>query len=250
MDAKQAGQMDFNLPHDVVELPSRGVFYKSKKKSLKVGYLTANDENILANARKNGGQNIIQSLLRSKIYETEIKPEELLSGDVEAILIFLRNTSFGPEYTFEVSDDDGKKFETTVTIDELNIRKPEVNPNEDGTFTTTLPKSGYSVKLRPLTFGENVDLEKMEDSYPVGLVAPTITWRLNKMIVEVNGDSNMETISSFINNLPIMDSKYIRSFIDINEPKLDLTREVFTPSGKRKKVSVSFGVDFFRPFFN
>ena len=75
MDAKQAGQMDFNLPHDVVELPSRGVFYKSKKKSLKVGYLTANDENILANARKNGGQNIIQSLLRSKIYETEIKPE-------------------------------------------------------------------------------------------------------------------------------------------------------------------------------
>ena len=138
MDAKQAGQMDFNLPHDVVELPSRGVFYKSKKKSLKVGYLTANDENILANARKNGGQNIIQSLLRSKIYETEIKPEELLSGDVEAILIFLRNTSFGPEYTFEVSDDDGKKFETNVTIDELNIRIPEVNPKN---VVQTIPNS-------------------------------------------------------------------------------------------------------------
>lgn len=250
MDSKQAGQMDFNLPHDVVELPSRGIFYKSKKKSLKVGYLTANDENILANARKNGGQNIIQSLLRSKIYETEIKPEELLTGDVEAILIFLRNTSFGPEYTFEVSDDDGKKFETTVTIDELNIRKSEITPNEDGTFVTVLPKTGYNVKIRPLTFGENVELEKMEESYPIGLVAPTITWRLNKMIVEVNGDNSLETISSFINNLPIMDSKYIRSFIDINEPKLDLTREVFTPSGKRKKVSISFGVDFFRPFFN
>jgi hypothetical protein len=250
MDAKQAGQLDFSLPHDVVELPSKGIFYKTKKKSLKVGYLTANDENILANARKNGGQNIIQSLLRSKIYESEIKPEDLLTGDVEAILIFLRNTSFGPEYTFEVMDDDGKKFETTVTIDELNIRKSEFQPNEDGTFTTILPKTGHTVKLRPTTFGDNVELEKMEEAYPVGLVAPTVTWRLNKLIVEVNGDNSPETISSLIQNLPIMDSKYIRNFIDINEPKLDLSREVFTPSGKRKKVLVSFGVDFFRPFFS
>jgi hypothetical protein len=35
------GQMDFNLPHDVVSLPSKGVFYKPRKESLKVGYLTA-----------------------------------------------------------------------------------------------------------------------------------------------------------------------------------------------------------------
>ena len=27
----QYGQMDFNLPHDVVELPSKGIFYKTKK---------------------------------------------------------------------------------------------------------------------------------------------------------------------------------------------------------------------------
>ena len=40
-DVYQAGQADFNLPHDIVELPSGGVFYKNKKKSVKVGYLTA-----------------------------------------------------------------------------------------------------------------------------------------------------------------------------------------------------------------
>ena len=43
----QYGQMDFNLPHDIVSLPSKGIYYKPKKESLKVGYLTANDENIL-----------------------------------------------------------------------------------------------------------------------------------------------------------------------------------------------------------
>ena len=62
MDASllQAATENFNLPHDVVQLPSGGIFYKSKKKSIKVGYLTANDENILIGATQN--QNIIINL--------------------------------------------------------------------------------------------------------------------------------------------------------------------------------------------
>ena len=30
-NASQYGQMEFNLPHDVVQLPSQGKFYKNKK---------------------------------------------------------------------------------------------------------------------------------------------------------------------------------------------------------------------------
>ena len=54
-DIYAAGQAEFNLPHDVIQLPTRGKFYKSKKKAIKVGYLTAADENILAEVdfRKN-----------------------------------------------------------------------------------------------------------------------------------------------------------------------------------------------------
>ena len=49
IDEYKYGQQDFNLPHDVVQLPSGGIFYPSKKKSVKVGYLTAADENVIAN---------------------------------------------------------------------------------------------------------------------------------------------------------------------------------------------------------
>jgi hypothetical protein len=49
--------------------------------------------------------------------------------------------------------------------------------------------------------------------------------------------------------MPIADSKYIRKFMDENEPKLDLTRTVIAPSGEKLTVNVGFGVDFFRPFF-
>ena len=81
------GQQNFTLPHDVVPLPTQGVFYKNKKKSIKVGYLTANDENILMA----GGPDMTQNLLRSKIYEPDIRIEDLMEGDVEAILIYFQS---------------------------------------------------------------------------------------------------------------------------------------------------------------
>ena len=99
-----AATQGFNLPHDVVQLPTGGVFYKSKKKSVKVGYLTANDENYLIGSGR-GSENIVLKLLRNKLYEHDLRPEELLDGDVEAILIYLRNTSFGPEYNLNLIDD-------------------------------------------------------------------------------------------------------------------------------------------------
>ena len=91
-DSKQYGQMDFNLPHDVVSLPSGGKYYKSKKKSVKIGYLTAADENTLLsmNPNKTIKESIVLPLLRNKLYETDIRPEDLLDADIEALLIFLR----------------------------------------------------------------------------------------------------------------------------------------------------------------
>ena len=89
----------------------------------------------------------------------------------------------------------------------------------------------------------------MVESYPPGRIAPKQTLRLNKMIVSVDGSVDRELISKFIESMPIMDSKHIKNFIDRNEPKLDLRRQVITPSGKEISVNILFGVEFFRPFF-
>lgn len=245
-----AATQGFNLPHDIVTLPTGGIFYKSKKNKIKVGYLTANDENFLLSASQNNKDNMIVSLLRSKIYEHDIKPEELLDGDIEAILIFLRNTSFGPEYTVNLTDPKtGKSFESTIILDELNIKQTQNRPDENGLFTTKLPKTGVVVKLRPLTYGDSLEIEKLEQTYPAGRVVPKITWRLERQIVEIDGDSDKGKISMFISTLPIMDSKYIRNFMKENQPSLDLTRTVVAPSGELVSFEIAFGVEFFRPFF-
>lgn len=253
VNVKEYGQMDFSLPHDIVTLPSQGTFYTSKKKNVKVGYLTAADENIIINmdSRKSIKETIILPLLRNKIYEPDLRPEDLLDGDIEAILIFLRNTSFGPEYTVSVSDPStGKLFDATIVLDELNIKSTNTLPDSDGTFTTVLPRSGATVKLKPLTLRDSLEVDRILESYPQGRTSPIITVKLNKMIVEVNGSDDKGAISKFVESMPIMDSKYIRKFIYENEPRLDLTKEVRTPSGEKTVVDIAFGVEFFRPFFS
>jgi hypothetical protein len=243
----QYGQMNFNLPHDVVLLPSKGIFYKNKKKSVKVGYLTAADENMLLSTNNN---DLIINLLRSKIYEPDLRPEDLLNGDIEAILIFLRNTSFTPEYNITATDPKtGKKFDSVIVLDSLESITPEVEPDENGLYTTTLPKSNSVVKLKPLTYRERNEIDKNAENYPKNRTAPIVTWRLQKQIVEINGDRDLGSISKAIETLPIMDSKYIRNFMLRNEPRLDLEKEIVCPSGERINVQINFGPEFFRPFF-
>jgi hypothetical protein len=244
----QYGQMNFNLPHDVVLLPSKGKFYANKKKSLKVGYLTAADENILMAGNTREG--LMMTLLRNKIYEPDIRPDELLNGDVEAIMIFLRNTSFGPQYDFKATDPEtGKQFTVEIMLTELYTKETQFEPNENGFFETVLPKSGSKALLRPLTAGDSAEIDRIVDSYPGGRIAPRQTLRLSKMIVEIDGISNREELSKYIDNMPIMDSKHIRNFMIENEPRLDLRQTVIAPSGKEVVVDILFGVEFFRPFF-
>jgi hypothetical protein len=240
--------MNFNLPHDVVPLPSKGKFYVNKKKSLKVGYLTASDENILL--AQNNRENLMISLLRSKIYEPDMRPEDLLNGDVEAIMVYLRNTSFGPNYKLSVTDPEtGKIFNTEILLTELYSKDTLVEPNDNGLFETTLPKSGANVKLKPLTLGESNEIDRIVETYPSGRVAPRQTIKLAKMVVEVDGTTDREQISKFIDNMPIMDSKYIKNFMYDNEPRLDLRQTILAPSGKEVVADILFGVEFFRPFF-
>jgi hypothetical protein len=173
----------------------------------------------------------------------------MLEGDVEAVLIFLRNTGFGPEINLNLIDPSTRKsFQATVPLDELNVINGQI-PNEDGSFIIQLPKSQATIKLRPLTYGEVLEISKLEESYPKGRVVPKVTWRLQKEIIEVNGTTDKAEIAKFVEQMPILDSKFIRKFMNDNEPRLDLSRVVITPSGEKMTVNVGFGVDFFRPFF-
>jgi S1-C subfamily serine protease len=165
-------------------------------------------------------------------------------------LIFLRNTAFGPEYEFSIRDPKTNvNFDTTILLDEINYLSPKHTPNDEGLFDYELPKSKKKVKLKLLTLGEEGELESIVEQYPKGMTAPVITKRLEKHIVELDGNRDKGIIATFINQMPISDSKDLRKYISECEPKMDLDRKVISPSGEEVTIGVTFGVEFFRPFF-
>jgi hypothetical protein len=197
-----------------------------------------------------GTTNVIAQLLKNKIYEPDVRIDDLLPGDVEAILIFLRNTAFGPKYKISSIDPQtSKRFECEIELSELNIKQTESKPSVDGYFETKLPMSDDVVKLRLLTYGEESLIDSELDLYPDGMVAPKITKKLESYIVSINGNTDREQIVKYIQMMPIRDSQFIRKFVNDSEPRLDLKKQVIAPSGERVDTSVSFGVEFFRPFF-
>jgi hypothetical protein len=134
-------------------------------------------------------------------------------------------------------------------LSELNIKQTESKPGVDGYFETKLPMSDDVVKLRLLTYGEESLIDSELDLYPDGMIAPKVTRKLESYIVSINGNTDREQIVKYIQMMPIRDSQFIRRFVNDSEPRLDLKKQVIAPSGERVDTSVSFGVEFFRPFF-
>ena len=88
-------RIDPTIAYDVVELPSKGIHYQNKKKSLRVAYLTAADENILSSPNLVATNTVVDELLKRKILDKDINIDDIVDEDRQAILIFLRNTAFG-----------------------------------------------------------------------------------------------------------------------------------------------------------
>ena len=81
------------------------------------------DENILTSPNIINSGRLIDTLIRNKIVERDINIDELLECDKEAILVFLRNTAYGPEYDINLIDPQTKKeFQAVVDLSALDFK--------------------------------------------------------------------------------------------------------------------------------
>ena len=239
-----------NIAYDVVQLPSQGVHYENKKKSLKVSYLTAADENILTSPNLVQNDLVVEELLKRKILDKDISIDDLADEDRQAVLIFLRNTAFGTEYNVELTDPvTGKEFETTIDLSSISIKDFNLVSNPNGEFDFLLPITKKNVTFKFLTPKQEKELDKLRSSITGNQIAPLNTKRLEMMIKSVDGNSDQMAIYQFIQTMPIKDSQDFKKFVAENKPNLDLLFTVTAPSGDNVRVRLDFGVEFFRPFF-
>lgn len=148
---------------DIINLPSKGEGYKDKIKKVSVSYLTAYDENMIVSPNLYRDNLILDYLLQEKLMSKEIDPIDLLEGDRDAIILFLRMNGYGNEYPITATDDaTGKEFDTIVDLSKLKMKDFTLKGDSNGWFPFTLPESGVEVKFRFPTHRDNLILEKLK----------------------------------------------------------------------------------------
>lgn len=161
--------------YDVIPLPSNGECYKNKVGRIPVAYLTAYDENLITSPNLYRDGLVIDLLLKNKILDKTINPDDLVNGDVDAIVLFLRATSYGTDFPISVSDPQtGENIETVVDLSTIKLKDFKLKADEEGHFDFTLPKTHKLVKFKYLTRKEEKNLRTLNELENKALVASNL----------------------------------------------------------------------------
>ncbi len=242
---------EFVVPFDVIELPSKGLLYHNCGETVKVEYMTAEDENILTSPNLVQSGKVLDVLLERKIKQEGLDARDLLLGDRNAIMIFLRSTAYGEMYPVKLTDPETKEeFETEIDLSKLPVKSIGAAPDENGLFPFELPKLKKTVKFRLLTARDEENLVKAEEKRKKLLnskVSTLLTSRLALQIMEVDGNKDKSYIQQFVQYLPAFDSLELRKYMEEIEPGLDLRADVESPSGAVFRSLIPITVRFFWP---
>lgn len=155
---------DFSESFDVIPLPSKGQCYEGNMSTIAVSYLTANDENMIVSPNLYRDGLILDYLLKAKIKNKNIDPDDLLEGDREAIILWLRATGYGTQYPITVTDNKtGVDFDTVLDLTQIKHKPFLLEGDENGHFDFTLPVSKHEVKFRFLTHGDIKQINEIEN---------------------------------------------------------------------------------------
>lgn len=251
-------EFGFDLAIESVPLPSRGIIYPEEKgihntETLDIKPMTAREEDILTSRAyiKNG--TVISKLIKSCLTDKSIDPDDLISGDRNALLIALRITGYGADYELDISCPEcGKTNKSSFDLSSLKIKRLQVEPDVIGSnsFNIVLPVTKKNVKVKFLTGHDERDMMITNDrKKKSGLSTDnTVTDRLNRSILEIEGITDKNKIRLFVQNMPARDSLALRKFLDAHEPGVDMTsRMECSHCFEESEVELPIGPSFFWP---
>ncbi len=247
----ELSQPNYNAPFDVIPLPSKGKLYKNKKPNIKVAYMTTADENILTSPNLLQSGEFLEILINRKILEPGLRYKDLTLGDRNAIMIWLRATAYGEMYPVTILDELGEPFDTEINLNELKTIELDVEPDEEGYFDFFLPISKTNIKFKQLTVGDidMLDEKIRKEQENKVLVNNSSTYKMEKQLVEVNGNRDRNFIRDFAATMRIADAKALNDYINSIESGIDLKIEVTTPGGGSLATFLPLTTKFFWPNF-
>ena len=237
---------------EVIDLPSEGKLYPKESPlssgKIELKYMTAKEEDILTSQNLIKKGVVIDRVLDSLIITENVKVNDLVLGDKNAVMVAARVLAYGPEYTCEVTNPTtGNKVEYTFNLAECPFQKLSDDIKENK-FEVELPISKNKITFKVLNGNEEIKItEELKASKKVGSqVSPELTTRLRHVVTSVNGDDSVATINEFVNNMLARDSLFLRKEIQKVSPDIKLEQEVEL-GGESVKVDIPMTVGFFWP---
>lgn len=233
-------EFDLSKKFSILNLPSKGVFYDLKRSYVFIKYLSYDEENILSDDYLMATEEGIKMVLKNIIIDN-IPIEDLLPGDVQAISMFLYSTSFGDKIDVDVrcpicSQEDSKK----VAISEFNFKKCEVAPDKDRMFHITVPQSNSKILVKMPSFFDEYKQEVIKGE--MGYINKMVS-----IISSIDGVNDKVEIEKKLRSMPIIDSRYLKKFLDKNVPGVDTSiQHVCSKCGYVYSNKISAGHNFLK----
>ena len=249
----------WEVPVESVPLPSRGVIYPANsvfcnKETIDLRAMTAREEDILTSRAYLKKGTVINELIKSCMVEKGADPNDLITGDKNAIMVAMRITGYGGEYRVEATCPScSRTGPQTFDLGNLAIKRLAIDPirPRENAFAYTLPVTKKNVVFKFLTGHDQAEISIQTDRMRAAMPdAPEtgVTLFLEKSIISVGDVSERSKINTFVRNMPAQDSRVLRKFIRESEPNIDLSNDMTCGScGEASRVDMPIGATFLWP---
>jgi len=251
----------FVVPTEFVELPSEGKYYPEGhplrgQDSIEIKQMTAKEEDLLTSKTLLKKGVALDRLLQNLIVNKGINASSLLVGDRNALIIAIRKSGYGSEYSTKITCPSCRATQDySFDLNELSLKEladlseAGVTNNNDGTFQLTLPVTGVEVIFGLLTgYDEKNFVQAAENDRKRKLQERNITRQLKSVIVSVNGDDSPQAIQYLADNMPSMDSRHLRMAYDLASPNIDMAHHFeCAECDYEQSLEVPLTADFFWP---
>ena len=264
---QQTGQLNFVLPTEFIELPSKGKFYKEghplrNQQTVEIKQMTAKEEDILT-SQSLLKQGVAVDRFIESILVQDIDVDSILVGDKNAILIAARMSGYGDTYETGVTcpacgtvseipvslSESRKPSEGYLEMEALEPLEGVTGPNDLGNFMITLPvsKAVFEVKIMDGKLEKDFT-KRIETRRKKKQGEALLTDQFKVYTVSINGVTDLRQVYKFIDQLPVRDSRFLRNTYTKIVPTMDLKYDFFcTNCTHEQEVSVPITAQFFWP---
>jgi len=229
----QQEKKDKNIdrPFEMLFIPSKGLFYPSKENHLLLNQLTFVEESLLTSEYLVESGKAMEFVLKNILVEQNVEPKDLLTGDVQAIGLFLRSYAYGDNLEIDFDCNHcGFEEEVPVRLSSFQMKDIIVVP-ENGLIPMLLDGTELIFMFKPLTYFEEIGISKANF---------TSLDRLIYMTHSINGCEDKNIISQITRKLSIPQIRRVKKFVDRATPGVDATiNHVCSSCGKSN--SYNFG---------